>query len=457
MPLPIISGYRELEPAPRRFLLYIAINVVSWQNIIGPATVLFARKIEMPESLVGMMLSFLPLSTLLLLFTTPIIVRLGPKRVMMTAWFLRNIIVCIVFFMPLALATGDKRLAWAVLLIAIFGFCIMRAVGAGGWLPWLHEIVPTRKRSIYFGTEVAVVQTINVAVLFTQARLLAVDNPGISRFLLIFAIGISMGFISLLWMRRIPGGAGTKAVDSFNGLKALSQAATDKQYMAFMMVMALSKSGIMWFGAAHVMFLRDVLAVRDSTTMTLSALGALGVLLTVGSWARFTEKSGSGISMTKTLSAHALAPFIFLTAGMSSSNIIFWAMLSVATACIFNAAFHVAATRAMLSYVPDHDRVGYTALWTICTALALGATPLAAGFIIALGGLWGFRVCFILSIVTTLTGAALCRRYIHERGASESGLAYLLNPILPLRATGLILTITMGLHESNRNASDSDT
>ena len=32
--------------------MYVAINVVSWQNIVGPATILFARKIEMPESLV---------------------------------------------------------------------------------------------------------------------------------------------------------------------------------------------------------------------------------------------------------------------------------------------------------------------------------------------------------------------------------------------------------------------
>ncbi|MCK5862964.1 MAG: PEP-CTERM sorting domain-containing protein, partial [Candidatus Hydrogenedentes bacterium] len=230
MRVPLISGYRELEQPQRRFLMYVAINVISWQNIVGPATILFARKIEMPESLVGVMLSFMPFSTLLLLFTVPMIMRLGPKRVMMNAWLGRNIIACIIFLMPLALATGERWLSWSVLLLTVLGFCILRAVGAGGWLPWLHEIVPVKKRSVYFSTEAAITQLINVAVLFTQARLLAVPEPGTNRFLLIFGLGITMGLLSLLWMRRIPGGEGMPEVEVSSGMAALRRAAADRTF-----------------------------------------------------------------------------------------------------------------------------------------------------------------------------------------------------------------------------------
>ena len=48
--VPIFSGLQELEPAPRRFLFFIVFNVVSWQCLIGPVLVLFARKIDMPPS-----------------------------------------------------------------------------------------------------------------------------------------------------------------------------------------------------------------------------------------------------------------------------------------------------------------------------------------------------------------------------------------------------------------------
>lgn len=450
MRLPIISGYLDLDPPPRRFLMYVAINVVSWQNIVGPATILFARKIEMPESLVGAMLSFMPFSTILLLFTVPLIVRVGPKRMMLNAWLWRNIIACIIFTMPLALATGQRWLAWAVLLLTVFGFCVMRALGAGGWLPWLHEIVAVEKRSVYFSTEAAITQLINVAVLFTQARLLAVPEPSTNRFLLIFALGIIMGLISLLWMRRIPGGEGVPSVDSNSGMAALWRAAADRTFMIFMLITILSICGLSWFGASYVMYLRDILGIRDSMNISLSALGGLGVLLTVGSWARFTDKRGSGITMAKTLAAHSVAPVLFLVAGTNPTAVPIVLVLTVLIGNIFGAAFFVAVNRAMLNHVPENDRVGYTALWTVCTAIAFGVTPLAAGFIIEYLGMWGFRLCFIFSTLTTMVSAGLCLVYVNEQNVFADGWTVMLNPVLPLRTMGRILWITMGLHESNR-------
>ena len=452
MRLPLISGYRDLDPPPRRFLMYVAINVVSWQNIVGPATILFARKIEMPESLVGAMLSFMPFSTLLLLFTVPMIMRVGPKRVMMNAWLWRNIVACIIFLMPLALATGQKWLAWMVLLLAVLGFCIMRALGAGGWLPWLHEIVPENKRSIYFSTEAAITQIINVVVLFTQAWLLAVANPDINRFLMIFALGIIMGFVSLLWMRRIPGGEGMTHVDAGGGISALRRVTDDRTFMLFMTITIFSISGLTWFGASYVMYLRDVLGVSDSRIISLSALGGLGILLTVGSWARFTDQSGSGIVMAKTLATHSIAPVLFLVGGANPVVVPVLLVLTVLIGNVFSAAFFVAVNRAMLNQVPEHDRVGYTALWTVCTAVAFGVTPLAAGFIIEYLGLWGFRLCFLLSFITTMISSVLCLKYVHDRDVFKDGWTVMLNPTLPLRTLGRIFWITVGLDESNRGS-----
>lgn len=450
MRLPIVSGFRALDSPPRRFLIYVAINVVSWQNIVGPAMILLARKIDMPESLVGLMLSFLPFTSLLLLFTLPLVVQMGPKRVMLWAWFLRNVLCCLVFLLPLALATGSKPLAWAVLTISILGFCIMRAFGAGGWLPWLHEIVPVSQRAVYFSTETSITQLINVAVLLIQAWLLAVDDPGIPRFLLIFGIGILMGFVSLIWMQRIPGGAGEQDVDAHIGLRAYFRAGKDHHFLVFLLITTFALSGLVWYGAAYIMYLRDHLAVRDSMTMTITSLGSLGILFTVGSWARFTEASGSGLAMAKTLIGHTSAPLMMLFAGTHAFGNSIIATGSVILACVFSAAFNVAINRAMLNQVPDHDRIGYTALWTVSTALALGITPVAAGFLIEHYSLWGFRLCFLFSAASTVSGALLSVFYIHDTGREGKKWVHLLNPALPLRTIGRILWITIGLHESNR-------
>ena len=439
-----------LGTPPRRFLVYVAINVVSWQNIVGPAMILLARKIEMPESLVGLLLSFLPFTSLLLLFTLPLIVRLGPKRVMLWAWFLRNVIACLIFLLPLALAGGNKKMAWAVLTISILGFCIMRAIGAGGWLPWLHEIVPVSLRSTYFSTETSITQLINVAVLFLQARLLAVDDPGIPRFMIIFGTGILMGFVSLIWMKRVPGGEAMQEINAHIGLRAYIRAARDRRFLVFLLISTFAFSGIVWYGSAYVMYLRDILFVQDSMTMTITAMGSLGILLTIAAWARFTDTKGSGLAMSKTLFAHTSAPVLMLLGGMGLPGAFYITGFSVVLACIFNAAFNVAVNRAMLNQVPDHDRVGYTALWTVSTALAAGITPVAAGLLIEHYVVWGFRLCFLFSGLTTTVAGLLCLLFIHDISFSGRTWLHLLNPSLPLRTAGRILWITIGLHESNR-------
>lgn len=449
MQLPLISDLNKLNRAQQRFLVFVAINVVSWQNIIGPVMILFGRKIEMPETLIGLLISFMPFTSLLLLFTLPMLTRIGPKKVMMTSWFLRNIITCLVFLMPFALRTGVQWLSWAVLLISILGFCIMRALGAGGWLPWLHEIVEPEQRATYFSTETAMSQLINVVVLFIQARLLA-GNPDIPRFLLIFGIGIVMGIVSLLTMRRIPGGEGTAEITPHIGIDAYKKAACDPAFRRFLIISTFAFSGLVWFSASYVLYLRDIIGLTDSMNMTLTACSGLGILLTIGPWGRFTDKNGSGLSMAKTMFAHSFAPLIllFLLPGMAHGVVA--ALAAVVMAAIFNAPFNVAANRAMLNLVPDEWRIGYTSLWTICTALALGITPLAAGFLIEHFGLLGFRLCFVFSALSTFAASLLCHVFIHGQTGDRSWrntLVYTLS--LPM--LGKVVWITLGFDKSNKN------
>ncbi|HNT90018.1 MAG TPA: hypothetical protein PKL84_19295, partial [Candidatus Hydrogenedentes bacterium] len=131
MRLPIVSVVHELAPPGRRFLYFNFFNVISWQCVVGPAMILFARKIGMPASWVGFLISFMPLTMILVLFTVPLVNRLGPKNVMMKGWLSRNLIMSTVFLMPLAVRFWGPRAGWYVLTGATLGFCIVRAVAVG--------------------------------------------------------------------------------------------------------------------------------------------------------------------------------------------------------------------------------------------------------------------------------------------------------------------------------------
>jgi MFS family permease len=447
--IPIYSGLRELDAAPRRFLLFIVFNVVSWQCIVGGPLILFARKIGMPESLVGAMVASMPLSMVLVVATGRLVRRWGPKPVMLTAWALRNIIACCVFVLPWAMARYGVHAGWYVLLAATGGFCLMRSIGAGGWFPWLHEVVPEHQRGVYFSSEAAVGQFLNVLLSIAQALIL-IGDPSIGRFLGIYAIGIVSGLVSLLWMFRVPGGRALPVTDRPQQEDSIRRAIEDRGFVLFVIVASLCFSSISWLGTASVLYMRDALHLAAWHIMALMAAGSVGVLMTIRSWGRYAEHSGSGRAMTLGLGGHALVSlgFLLLLPGA------FWTpvglILAVVFAAVFNTAFWMAAHRAMLNLVKTNCRVGYSNFWSVTTNLINGTTPILAGIIIQHYGMSGYRACFIIGGVLGLACAVSCLAVVRDGLPLGPVLARLVDPTLPVRTLARIMWICAGLHESNR-------
>lgn len=447
---PIISSLQELDPGPRRFLLFIVFNVVSWQCLIGPVLVLFARKIDMPPSWVGFLISFTPISMVLVVATGLMVMHWGAKRVMFVGWMLRNLITCIVFTMPWAMQHGGGRMAWYVLMASTLGFCLMRAVGGGGWYPWLHEVVPEAQRGAYFSCDAGVTQLLNVVVSVAQALILQGD-PGLYRFLVVYGIGIVSGFLSLALMYRVPGGRGVEGPVSLQrDLASYRRAIADRPYILFIATASLCFAAMSWFAASAVMFMRDALDVSSWKIMMLTAAGSIGIMFTVRHWARFAEHSGSGPAMALALTGHAVTSLLCLTLVPGT----WWSVYAlgpiIVLSSVFGSAFGMMTPRAMLSYVKASDRVGYTNLWTVGTAIALGVVPVLVGMVIERGGLWGFRACFCIAGASGIACAIALRRVVHDLGAAEHATPPSVWIAHPTRALGMLVIVTLGLHESNR-------
>jgi hypothetical protein len=448
--LPLVNSVRELDSAPRRFLFFTAFNVVSWQCIVGPAMVLFARRIDMPATWVGFLISFMPFTTLLVVFTVPLVVRVGAKQLMLRTWLLRNLVITPVFLMPWVIRYGGNHWGWYLLLGSTLGFCVMRAIGSGGWFPWLHEVVPEEQRGLYFSTEAGSTQLINVGIILAQGLFLT-GKPSVERFLVIYAVGIAAGLFSLKWMSRVPGGGGgTQTLSLWEGFAAYRIPLRDRAYLRFVITAALCFSAASWFGSAFVLFLRDILLLPERDIMLIMAAASFGVMLTIRAWGRFADHSGSGRAIHKTLTAHSLIAlaFVLLEPGETWTRYALPPLTFLIT--IFGAAFWMAANRAMLNLVKETGRVAYTNLWSLGTALSLGITPIFVGICIHQWGLFGFHVCFIISGVSGLLCAAAVRWVVRDSGPVEVSLSDLVNPILPVRTLARIMWITLGLHESNR-------
>lgn len=451
MGFPLISDIRRLSQPPRQFLVFGALNVFTWFSIVGPAIVLFARKIEMPASWIGYLMSFLPLSTLLVIVTIPLVTWLGSRRLLVVTWALQSTVAGLIFFVPWALKTGGPPAGWGVLLVAVLGFCIARAAGIGGWFPLLHDIVPAREQSRFFSTEMAVAQGCIVVATVAQALVLGRD-PSVGRFLCINGFGIAAGFVSAYWLTRVPGGdrVPREAGRATNSFLAYRAALKDRGYLLFVSTTVLCFSGFAWINASVVLYMRDILGFADLPIMLSMGAGNLGVLLTIHSWGRFADYSGTGYAALLSMLGHSVAAlcYLLLPPGASWSAWLFPVVLICTT--LLGAAYWTISHRYMISLVDKVHKVGYTNVWIVGTAIAMGVTPIATGYVIEHFHLAGFRIAFAVSGIGGILAGLANFWVVHHRKPLRHALDELVNPMLPVRTLARIAWVTVGLHSSNR-------
>lgn len=456
MGIPLVRDFRSLSQPPRRFLVFGALNVFTWFSLVGPVIVLFARKIEMPASWIGFLMSFLPLSTLLVIITIPLVTRLGSKRLLIITWAAQSTMAGLIFFVPWAMRAGGPEAGWSVMLAAVLGFCIARATGIGGWFPLLHDIIPQREQSRFFSTEMALAQGCIVVATIAQALVLGKD-PSIGRFLLINGFGIVAGYVSALWLTRVPGGESThdpiKGSSSFGAYKA---ALADKSYLLFVATTVLCFSCFAWINASIVLYLRDAMGFADLPIMLCLGGGNLGVLMTIHFWGRFADHSGTGYAALLAMLGHSVAALCYLLMPPGAPWSAWLLPLVLVCTTLLGAAYWTISHRYMISLVDKENKVGYTNIWIVGTAIAMGVTPIVTGYVIDHFHLAGFRLAFAISGIGGIFAGLANFWVVHNRKPLRHALDELVNPMLPVRTLGRIAWVTVGLHSSSRRSSEQD-
>lgn len=442
-----ISTSLERIGAPgRRFLAFTAVNIIAVHCVSSSALlILFARQIEMPPGLVGVMISFVPLSTMMVVLTNPLVERLGPRKLMARTWVLRNLLFSLIFLTPWAIRWGGNQAGWFVLCFATLGYSLSRAMGMGGWFPWLHEIIPAQSRGLYFSIDQSILQSTNILLSIMMAMWLGSD-PTVNRFLMVMAVGLATGLASEAMIKRIPGGncathAPRPVLDTF---KDYRQVLRDKPFLRTVAMCGWGMCAMTWLGSASVLYLREILQYSSKHILFLSSASALGVALTIRRWGTFSDRHGSAKTMSLTL-AGAVCTGLgwFLLVPMEPwTDVLAWPVVILTS--IFGAAYWAATNRAMLCLVHQDNRISYTNAWVIGRAAAVGITPIIAGFLIQHFHLAGYMTCFCMGVILSVTAAVAVLRIRDDRTEPESFTALLSRRARPLQILWQIGGIMLG-------------
>jgi predicted MFS family arabinose efflux permease len=445
MDFPFRQLLPKLTSAPRAFLFFSIVNLISWQCIVGQVLVLFARSLAMPADLVGLLLSFIPLSMLLVVISIPAVEFFGPRKLLITSWLLRNVLVTAVFFIPVVTLHHGQKAAWLTLLLAVLGFSLARAFGVGGWYPWIHEIVPKQEFTDYFNSETILVQLVNILLAVLISRVL-VHWSGLSSFYLIYGAGVVVGLFSVVLLVFMPGG---RKCRTFSGKEkrfaSFYKALGDKPYTHFIVVTSLALSSFMWVGSSSIMYLRDAMLFRDGQIMIMTAIGGVAVAFSIRYWSTLAERQGGNRVMAKILVLHAVSIICWLFLLPDSRFRFVLAVLALVSSMVFSVCFSTVAARSMLCRVQNEGRTGYTSLWIIGVSLSSGIPPILAGQLINHLGMTGFRLCFIFSILLGISVSFFLKR-LPEEGELPNlpYLDILIRPLQPFRWLGRMTWVSLG-------------
>jgi MFS family permease len=395
-----------LPEGPRRFLAFLFLNVLSWQCLIGTVLVLHARAIGIDRGTVGVLFSVLFFTGGLGVLTKPLAERYGSKRVLMTGWIARNLLVMPIVFTPVVLHYWGLKPAAILLFATISLFCITRSLAGIAWSSWLHEIVPPEQLGRFYTLET--MMTRMLAVVFGVFAFFALGrNPPIWRFSAIAAVGVFFGLVSLRMLRRVPGGQ--PVPHRAAGLRGSYQLVfRDKMFMGFMACTTLYSFIYIGISLLVTLVLRDQLGLGAGTILLLTSFGNVLAIATAPRWRRVADRHGSPVVMAANglLIVVCLVLLGFLRPAHAPVPLLIFICALIPIAESGN---YVAVSRGYMLRMKPRLRHASNAVWSAGTQLLSGCSAVFMGYWLQAGksehfqsASWGYAGLMLAAIVIAL-------------------------------------------------------
>jgi len=190
----------------RSGLVFGFFNSINWQVALGTPMVLLAEALGASPAQVGLAYSFVFVLTPVQVLATPLLHRLGFRRLMSAGWGLRSL-----FLLPAilvaVLAKLDGPSPWMVnvLIGSVFLFTFMRSIASCAWVPWLYSILPPGLRGKYFASDQVISGIGSIGILVTCSALF-MTLPLFDAFIVMYSMSFSGAVISYFFLRQMPDG-----------------------------------------------------------------------------------------------------------------------------------------------------------------------------------------------------------------------------------------------------------
>jgi MFS family permease len=396
-------------------------SIFSQFTYFGSAYVLFLSELGLSKSQMGSLLSLLPFANLIALFIAPTVARIGYKRSFLFSWSARSGITLFLLLTPTISSQfgTDGLLVYVTVIVAIFA--IWRSVGMTARLPWVQEIVPNSVRGKFSAVSNMFSQTAAFVAVIVAGYIVE-RSVGLSGFMLLFAVGVLFGFLSVWSVSHVPGGAPIKGTAAGGAShREMFKAALDRNFLLFLLGVSLIILATGPLASFLPLFMQEDVGLSQGQVVWLQNGALLGGLLFSYLWGWLADRYGGKPVAMSGIALLSFTPLIWLAMPRYSAVSLYVALFAAFLRGAAGMGWQIGSMRLrFVAVIPVDQRANYQALFFAWVGIVGGLGQLLGGRLLdASAGLSGefliftldsYTILFLLGIFLPILAAMFLRR-----------------------------------------------
>lgn len=376
-----------------------AANTVFVQyTFFGSIFVLFLSALGLSKGQMGFILSLLPFFGLIALFVAPAAERFGYKRTYITFSAARDLVMLGLLATPWVLNQYGSTAAVRYVALVVAAFAVLRAVNITAMFPWVQEYVPDAVRGKYLATNNMVTTATGFVAVAIGGAVLA-RMSGLSGFMLLIAVGVLFGLVSVLLATMIPGGAPRRLNrDQPAAQRDLGTAIRDPNMVRFLVSSGLITLAMVPLNSFVPLFMSEEVGLTDSAVVWLQTGVLIGTLLSSYLWGWAADRYGSLPVSQYGLMLRSLLPVLWMVMPRNAVGSLYIALGIAFLQGVADMGWAIGSGRLLYTnIVPTAKRRDYMAVYYAWIGVAAGISQLSSGRILELsqnltGEVWIFSI-----------------------------------------------------------------
>ncbi len=350
----------------------------------GSVFILFLNELGLKTGQIGFLLSLVPFCGIIAPFIAPYLARFGHKRVYLIFWTVRKFVFALILLTPVVVARFGPASAFYWVTGSIVGFALCRAIAETAGYPWRKAAVPDSIRGKFSAIN-SMSTTVAAIMVVTGASFVIDAGTGLGRFMLLMAVGISLGLLSIWCYAQVPGGAPVRLKRSTaRHLQGMKQALADRNFLRFLLTLGLATIGGTSVISFVPLYMTEQVGLSEGNVVLLGVGTYLGALVTSYWWGWLADRYGSQPVMQFSLYLMALLPVSWFLLPRDTAFTLPLALAIAFGAGVATLAWQISWVRYLyVNAIPPRRESPYLAVYYAWFGLASGLGPLLAGQVIA--------------------------------------------------------------------------